>query len=422
MLSFINTRILGPILPIILACAGLFLIIKLSFKPFNRPLNLLRALRGKDSKASFKSACLALSGTLGVGNIAGVASAIGVGGAGALFWMWIFALMAMVIKYAEVVLAMRYKHHGDGGAALYMKFGLGKPGIAAIFSVMILISSFGVGNTIQSSAAAESMRMSFGVPSIVTGIVFSVITIIMVYGGRKRIERMSSIVIPILSIGYVIVSVAIITVNYRALPTLICHIVNEAFSSLSVSGGAVGFFLSSSVRLGASRGILSNEAGCGTAAYAHKTDCHPAEQGIWGIFEVFVDTILLCTLTGFVVLLTPSVSQDVNGIKVALDAYGSYGEGLRLFIGVSTAIYALASVVCWSYYGVSSINYLGGKKNSRRLYLLSYSLAGIIGSVFSPSLVWEISDFTVSVMAIANTVCVIMLWKEVKRSTDEFFR
>lgn len=421
MLSFINTRILGPVLPIILACAGLFLIIKLSFKPFNRPRNLIRALRGKNSKASFKSACLALSGTLGVGNIAGVASAIGVGGAGAIFWMWIFAFMAMVIKYAEVVLSMRYKHHGDGGAALYIKFGLGRPIIAAIFSVMILISSIGVGNTVQSSAAAESMRVCFGVPSIVTGIVFSAVTIIMICGGRSRIERMSSIIIPILSIGYVIVSVAIITVNYRLLPLIVSQIVNEAFSSLSVSGGAIGFLLSSSVRLGASRGILSNEAGCGTAAYAHKTNCHPAEQGIWGIFEVFVDTILLCTLTAFVVLLTPSVSHNVNGIKVALDAYGSYGEGLRLFIGISTAIYALASVVCWSYYGVSSINYLGGKKNSRRLYLLAYSLAGIMGSVFSPSFVWEISDFTVSVMAIINTACVIMLWREVKKSTDEFF-
>lgn len=421
MLSFINTRILGPVLPIILACAGLFLIIKLSFKPFNRPRNLIRALRGKDSKASFKSACLALSGTLGVGNIAGVASAIGVGGAGAIFWMWIFAFMAMVIKYAEVVLSMLYKHHGDGGAALYIKFGLGRPVIAAIFSVMILISSIGVGNTVQSSAAAESMRVCCGVPSIVTGIVFSAVTIIMICGGRSRIERMSSIIIPILSIGYVIVSVAIITVNYRLLPLIVSQIVNEAFSSLSVSGGAIGFLLSSSVRLGASRGILSNEAGCGTAAYAHKTNCHPAEQGIWGIFEVFVDTILLCTLTAFVVLLTPSVSHSVNGIKVALDAYGSYGEGLRLFIGISTAIYALASVVCWSYYGVSSINYLGGKKNSRRLYLLAYSLAGIMGSVFSPSFVWEISDFTVSVMAIINTACVIMLWREVKKSTDEFF-
>ncbi len=421
MLSFINSALLGPMLPIMLACAGVFLLIKLSFKPFSRPLKLLRAFRGKDSKASFRSACLALSGTLGVGNIAGVAAAIGTGGAGAIFWMWVFALMAMVIKYAEVVLAMRYNRHGEGGAALYMRHGLKKPLIAAIFSFMILISSIGVGNTVQSSAAAESMRVCFNFPNIVTGIIFSVITLIMIYGGRKRIEAASSVIIPILSLGYVIVSVCIIIANHRMIPSVINQIFDGAFSSTSLVGGAFGFLFSNAVRLGASRGILSNEAGCGTAAYAHKTNCHPAEQGVWGIFEVFVDTILLCTLTAFVVLLTPNIALDGNGIRVALDAYGYYGEWLRLFIGVSTAIYALASVVCWSYYGVSSINYLGGKKNSRRLYLIAYSLAGILGSVFAPSLVWEISDFTVSVMAIINTVCVISLWKEIKASTVEYF-
>lgn len=421
MLSFINSTVLGPLLPIMLACAGVFLLIKLSFKPFSRPLKLIKAFRGQDSRASFKSACLALSGTLGVGNIAGVAAAIGTGGAGSVFWMWIFALMAMVIKYAEVVLAMRYKKHGDGGAALYMRYGLRKPGIALVFSLMILISSIGVGNTVQSSAAAESMRVCFNVPNIVTGIAFSVITLIMIYGGRKRIENASSVVIPFLSIGYVIVSLCIIFSNHKMLPAIINQIIDEAFHSSALAGGALGFLFSSAIRLGASRGILSNEAGCGTAPYAHKTNCHPAEQGIWGIFEVFVDTILLCTLTAFVVLLTPDVALDGNGIRVALDAYGHYGQWLRIFIGVSTAIYALASVVCWSYYGISSINFLGGKKYSRTLYLIAYSSAGILGSVFAPSLVWEISDFTISLMAIINTVCVMMLWREVKQSTDQYF-
>jgi AGCS family alanine or glycine:cation symporter len=329
--------------------------------------------------------------------------------------------MAMIIKYAEVVLSMRYNKRGDGGAALYMKLGLKAPLIAAVFSILILISSIGVGNTVQSSAAAESMRVCFGVPNLVTGTIFSIITLVMICGGRKRIERASSIVIPILTLGYIIVSIAIIGVNYKAIPSVISSIFFEAFTPQSVTGGALGFIFTDAVRLGASRGILSNEAGCGTAAYAHQADCHPAEQGIWGMFEVFIDTILLCTLTAFVVLLTPNVTLDGNGIRIALDAYGSYGEGLRLFIGISTAIYALASVVCWSYYGVSSIKYLGGNKNSRRLYLIAYSIAGIIGSVFTPSLVWEISDLSVTVMAIINTVCVILLWKEIRESTNEYF-
>lgn len=421
MLSFLNSKIFGPLLPIFLFICGIFLIFKLSFKPFVRPSKLMKGLIGKDHKGSFKAACLSLSGTLGVGNIAGVASAIGIGGAGAIFWMWIFALMAMIIKYAEVVLAMRYTKYGEGGSALYMKYGLNRPVLAAIFSILILVSSIGVGNSVQSSAAAESMRVCFGIPSIITGILFSIITLFMIYGGRSRIEAASTVIIPILSLGYIAVSLAIICTNWKMIPSVMAQILDSAFNHRSLAGGVFGFLFSNAIRLGASRGILSNEAGCGTAAYAHKSNCHAAEQGIWGIFEVFIDTILLCTLTAFVVLMTPGVAMNGNGIAVALDAYGYYGDWLRQFIGISTAIYALASVVCWSYYGVSSINYLGGKRNSRRLYLFLYSMAGILGSVFTPSLVWEISDITVSMITIINTSCVVLLWREIKKSTDEYF-
>ena len=421
MLSSINSMILGPFLTIVLLSSCVFFLVKLRLKPFIKPAKMLGAIFGNGHTSSFKSACLALSGTLGVGNIAGVAAAIGTGGAGSIFWMWIFALAAMIIKYAEVVIAMRYNHLGEGGAALYMRYGLNKPRLALIFSILILITSIGVGNTVQSSAAAESMRICFGIPSIFTGIVFSVITLIMIYGGRRRIERVSSIVIPILSIGYVLVSLCVIISKSSMIPSVMNQIISEAFDFKAFSGGALGFVFSRAVRLGASRGILSNEAGCGTASYAHKTNCHPAEQGVWGIFEVFIDTILLCTLTAFVVLLSPNVNLDGNGIKNAIEAYGYYGDWIGQFIGISSFIYALASVVCWSYYGVSALAYLGGKKNSRILYLLVYSFAGIIGSVFSPYLVWEISDLTISLMAIVNTACVIALYKEIKTSTDDYF-
>ncbi len=421
MLSLINSLVIGPLLPIILSISGLFLLIKLKFMPFNKPRRLLKSLGGKNRKESFRSACLALSGTLGVGNIAGVAAAIGVGGAGTIFWMWVFAFMAMVIKYAEVVLAMRYKSYGEGGAALYIKHGLKKPFLATLFSIMVLVSSIGVGNITQSSAAAESMLSCFGTPKLFTGILFSAITLIMICGGRKRIEYASAVIIPLLSIGYVIASIAIIISNAELIPSVARQILSDAFNLKSAAGGLVGLIISDSLRLGASRGILSNEAGCGTAAYAHKTECHPAEQGIWGIFEVFVDTILLCTLTAFVVLMTPQASHNYNGMAVALNAYGFYGKYLGYFIGISSSVYALASVVCWSYYGISSISFLGGKRYSRRLYLLIYSMTGIIGSVFAPYLVWEISDLTVSMMAIINTACVVSLWRDVKESTVEYF-
>ncbi len=421
MLTFINSAIFGPILPIVLCLAGLFLFIKLSFKPFKNPKKLLKAFVGKNSKTSFRSACLSLSGTLGVGNIAGVAAAIGIGGAGTVFWMWVFALFAMVIKYAEVVLSTRYQKYGNGGAALYMRYGLKKPIFGVLFSLLIIITSIFMGNTVQSSAAAESISGCFGVPKLLVGIAFSIITLIMISGGRNRIESVSAYIIPLLSLGYILISLAIIITAYKDIPIILSQIIGDAFDIRACAGGAFGFLFSKCVRLGASRGMLSNEAGCGTVSYAHEASSDAAKQGVWGIFEVFADTILLCTLTAFVVLLTPISQKGSNGMRIALDAYGHYGSWIGDFIGISSAIYALASVVCWSYYGVSALKYLGGKRISRRLYLLFYSAAGILGSVFAPSLIWEISDLSVSVIAIFNTACVLLLYKEIKESTDEYF-
>lgn len=421
MLSYLNRNILGPILPIVLAFASIFLLIKLSFKPFRSVKKLGSCLLGKNKKESFKSACLALSGTLGIGNIAGVASAISVGGAGAVFWMWVFAFLAMVIKYAEVVLGMHYRHKGDGGAALYIKYGIGSKVGAILFSALVIVGSIGMGNFVQSSAAAESMKACFNVPKALTGIIFAVITLLMISGGRLRIATVSAYVIPMLSVGYILISLAIIIINRDAAASVIHSIFADAFSARALAGGTGGYLISDAIRLGASRGILSNEAGCGTAPYAHKTSSMPAEQGIWGIFEVFVDTILLCTMTAFVILMTPMNMTDANGMKIALEAFSSYGSIIRDFIGISSAIYALASVVCWSYYGISALNFLRANKISRVLYLIVYSTAGMIGSIFSPNIVWEISDLTVALMTIFNTICVIKLWKKVRSETDLVF-
>ncbi len=421
MLSFLNSKIIGPVLPFILGGVSVYLLIKLSFKPFKRPMKMIKALTGGDKKEAFKSVCLSLSGTLGVGNIAGVAAAIAVGGAGSVFWMWIFALFAMVIKYAEVVIAMRYKSYGNGGAALYIKHGLNCKWGSVLFSLLIIISSIVMGNTVQSSAAAQSMKSCFGIPTIVTGLLFALVTLIMISGGRKRISQISSLLIPLLSLAYVLISLSIIIVNRSLIPNVLSQIVTGALGISPVAGGALGFTFTEGLRLGASRGILSNEAGCGTAAYAHMSECHAAEQGIFGIFEVFFDTILLCTLTAFVVLISPLSIEGSNGMALALDAYGQYGKWIKDFIGISAAVYALASVVCWSYYGISALKYLSANKNSRRLYLTVYSLTGIVGAVFAPSIVWEISDLTVAVMAIFNTLCVGRLWREVKSSTEEYF-
>ncbi len=413
MLLFINNHILGPLLPIILVLAGIFLLFRYRFFLFIHPIAVVKSLFSKKGGriSPFKAACIALSGTLGVGNIAGVAAAISVGGAGSIFWMWISAFFAMIIKYAEVTTAMAYKKNGHGGASYYIEMGIGCKPLAWVFAGIIILTSFSVGNIVQSSAAAEALHSSFGISKLLTGIVFAVLTLTLISGGVNRVAGFSAVVIPLLSLGYVILSLAIIIKNYAMLPSVMNRIISEAFSFSAAGGGALGFIISKSVRYGASRGVLSNEAGCGTAAYAHTSaDNEPAEQGFFGIFEVFVDTILLCTLTAFVVLIAePCGLAGGNGMEIAIEAYSIVGEFGGDFIALSSAIYAIASIVCWSYYGNESMQYLGAGKKARHAYTWLYSAAGIAGALFAPSFVWELADASVSLMALINTVCLCLL-------------
>ena len=221
MLSFVNRMILGPALPCVMAVCGPFLLMRFRLFPLRHPIRTVKALSGRrgDGISPFRAACVALSGTLGVGNIAGVASAIAMGGAGSVFWMWVSAFFAMIIKYAEVTTAMLYRKNGHGGAPYYMEKGIGSRRLALFFAGLILFSSFTVGNTVQSSAAAEALRVSFGVPKIMTGVVFAALTVILLGGGVKRVADFSAVVIPVLSIGYVILSLIIATIAAIAPPT-----------------------------------------------------------------------------------------------------------------------------------------------------------------------------------------------------------
>lgn len=425
MLSYVNRMLLGPALPCVMAICGAFLLFSYRLFPLRHPIKTLSALFVKrdDGISPFRAACVALSGTLGVGNIAGVASAIAIGGAGAVFWMWISALFAMIIKYAEVTTAMLYRKNGHGGAPYYMECGVGSKKLALFFSALILFSSFTVGNSVQSYAAAEALKVSFGVPKIVTGVVFAVLTVLLLRGGVKRVAAFSSIVIPILSAGYILLSLAVIVKNAAMLPSVMNRIVAGAFDFRAAGGGISGFLFSRAVRLGASRGVLSNEAGCGTAAFAHSSAAaKPAEQGVFGIFEVFVDTVLLCTLTALVVLIAfPADLPQLDGMAIAAEAYSLCGAFGGAFVSASSAVYAVASVVCWSFYGQESLICLGAGKKAIRAYVLIYSAAGISGAIFTPGVVWELADMSVSLMALINTVCLCLLSRESKRATREYF-
>lgn len=425
MIAFLNEHFFGPLLPILLIAAGVFLLFRCRCFLLKHPIRVIKGLLGDRGKRrdAFRAACVALSGTLGVGNIAGVAAAIAVGGAGAILWMWIFAFFAMVIKYVEVVTAMWYKQGDRGGAAYYIERGLGSKKLAAAFSVLLIFLSFGVGNIVQSSAAAEALRASFDVPKVATGAVFAVVTLLMIVGGLGRIAAFSGVVIPLLSLGYVILSLAILIKNRAMIPDALRSIVKEGLSLRALVGGGSGFTIGAAVRYGASRGILSNEAGCGTASYAHASSTNrPVEQGFWGIFEVFVDTVVLCTMTALVVLVAfPNGLPSTGGMAIAVEAYELAGGFGGAFIAVSSAIYALASVICWSYYGEEGLRYFGAQKKARRLYVFLYSAVGLGGAMFSPKFVWELSDFGISLMALCNTLILCRLSRIPKRLTEEYF-
>jgi AGCS family alanine or glycine:cation symporter len=308
-----------------------------------------------------------------------------------------------------------------------MEYGLKSRAAGCFFAVVLLISSFGVGNIVQSSAAAEALSGSFSVPKFLTGTVFAALTFLLIRGGIRRVTSFSAVLIPILTLGYVLLSAAILIVNYACLPSVLRQILEEAFSPGALIGGGSGFAVGRAVRYGASRGLLSNEAGCGTAAYAHASSGNdPVPQGLWGIVEVFVDTILLCTATAFVVLIAAPGSQaGENGMATAIRAYGYLGDWGGDFIALSSALYALASVVCWSYYGTESLRYLIRDENKSRAagtrYLVLYSATGIAGAMFAPSFVWELSDCLIAVMGLFNIGCLCLLSGRTARETRLFF-
>ncbi len=425
MLEFLNRAVFGPILPVFLLLAGLFLAFRFRFFLLRHPIRIVKSLFRKQGGevSPFRAACLALSGTLGVGNIAGVAAAIATGGPGAVFWMWVSAFFAMFVKYGEVVAAMHWKKNGRGGAAYAIELGLGKRAPAVLYSVLLLLASFTVGNIVQSSAAAEAMAGSFSVPRPLTGLVFAGLTLFLLRGGVGRLASFSATVIPLLSLGYIVLSLAILTINRALIPGIFAEILSGALSPSAVGGGALGLFLTRALRCGVSRGILSNEAGCGTAAYAHASaENDPVAQGFFGVFEVFVDTILLCTLTAFVVLIAfPGGPESDNGMQTAIQAYSAFGGWGGAFIAASSAIYALASVVCWSYYGQESLLYLEASPRLRQAYLVLYGLTGVVGAFFAPAAVWELSDLTVSLMATVHTACLLLISGTPAKLTASYF-
>ncbi len=423
----------GGLLPVLLLLCGGFFLLYLRGYPFRTPRRMLRSLGrsgGETGNSPFRSLMLALAGTLGVGNIVGVANAILIGGPGAVFWMWVSALLAMILKYAEILLAVSHRRETRaghyGGAVYYIKdlfasrrfLRLGGL-LAGAFAVFLLLDALTMGCIIQVNAVGESLREVVGLPTPLTALLLIALTLPPLLRGSRGVSVLTEYLVPIMTVGYILLSVAVLILRREALGEAFLSIFREAVSPESAAGGVLGFLTSRSLRVGTMRGLLSNEAGCGTAptAHAEADAASPAAQGVWGILEVFVDTILLCTATALVILVAPSAAYG-EGVMLTVSAYSSVLGGFSgLFLTAAVFCFGYATLLCWGTYGLSSVSFLSPKKRWRLLYLLTLTACITFGVNGAPEVVWDLADLSITFMTTLNLAILLLSRREIRKET-----
>ena len=410
---------------------------------FRKGNNVLRT-DDKHSISQFQSLCTALAATIGVGNISGVAVALALGGPGAIFWMWLSAFLGMMTNYAENTLGIKYRYKNEenqwvGGAMIYIEKGLGQKWLAVIFSVFCMFASFGIGNMSQGNEIANGLRNSFGIPSWITALVIMVLVALVIMGGIKRIASVTEKIVPFMAITYIIGALVVIFSNITAIPGAFASIFGNAFNLPSMGGGVVGFTIMVAMKRGISRGVFSNEAGLGSSVMVHSASDvkEPVVQGMWGIFEVFADTIIVCTMTALTILcsgvydFTLYESAAVEGVSLA-DAgllsgvaltsaafesvFGALGNK---FISIAVMLFAFSTILGWSYYGERAVEYLFGLK-AVPVYKVIFILIIFIGCNASLQLVVDISDTFNGFMALPNLIAITLLSKQVVEMTKEY--
>ena len=380
--------------------------------------------RDKKSISQFQSLTVALAGTLGTGNIVGVATAITIGGAGSIFWMVISAVFSMIIAYAENVLGILYRRRNSkgewcGGPMQYMEYGMGCKWLAVIFALACTFAALGMGNMVQINALAQSAEESLGVKPLYTGLVVAVLVGAVLLGGIKRVASFTEKLIPVISVGYIAACLVVIIANAEHIPQAVEEIIAGAFDPKSAAGGVLGTLL-----IGIRRGVASNEAGLGGSVMVHScADVeHPAIQGMWGIFEVFTDTVVFCTLTAFAILTSGAVNSGLDGALLSAAAFESVmGRFGGVFLTVSIALFAFATMIGWSCYGEKSFVYIFGEKYTL-VYRLGFIGAVVLGSVMELGAVWSVSDILNAIMAFPNLAALIVLSPRVKECTKEYLK
>ncbi len=399
------------------------------------------------SISQFQSLCTALAATVGTGNIVGVAGAILVGGPGAVFWMWLIAFFGMMTNYSENVLGIYYRRKNEqgewcGGAMYYLRDGLGaKKGckqigaiLAAAFSVFCFLASFGIGNMTQVNSISGNMEAVFGVPTWVSGIVLLILCGLVIVGGLKRIATVTEKIVPFMVLVYMVGTIAILVMNIKMVPAVFTAIFEGAFALKAAGGGIVGYGMKLAIEQGMKRGVFSNEAGLGSSVMVHSNSNvkEPVRQGMWGIFEVFADTMIVCTLTAFVVLSSGLVDLETgvavaeysgvaltkaNVVSTVFTMY--FGKLGGAFVAIAIMLFAYSTVLGWSHYGSKACEYLFGTK-STMVYRVIFVIATFGGAVMGENLAWDIADTLNGMMMLPNLIGVIVLSPIVYRITKNY--
>jgi alanine or glycine:cation symporter, AGCS family len=433
LISTLSGWVWGPPMLTLLVGTGLYLTILLKGLQFRVLPLAFRIIfhkdHGEDGDIShFAALMTALAATVGIGNIVGVATAISLGGPGAVFWMWMTGLVGMVTKYSEAVLAVKYREKGDhgmrGGPMYYISKGAGLPWLGWLFAVFTALATFGIGNMTQANATAKIFESTFHIQPWVTGVVLMVLTALVILGGIRSIGKFTSFLVPFMIVGYVGSALTVLALNISEIPDAFALIFKHAFSPMAASGGFAGATIASAMRFGIARGVFSNKSGLGSApiAAAAARTYDPVRQALVSMTQTFIDTLVVCTMTALVIL---TATPWTKGVSPGQLTSASFGETLgvtgEIIVAVATSLFAYSTLIGWNYYGEKAIEYLLGSR-SIRIYRIIFIAVVIVGAMMDLEFVWNISDLMNGMMALPNLIGLLLLSKVVKAETDRYFK
>lgn len=437
----VNNALTGYVLLVALVGTGLWFTIKLGFiqvKGFGEGMRRTfggmfskNGKAGKEGMSSFQALATAVAAQVGTGNIAGAATALAAGGAGAIFWMWISAFLGMSTIFVEASMAQKYKKIGDdgvvtGGPVYYIRAAFkgtfGKV-LSGIFSVLIILALGFMGNAVQSNSIAASWNTAFGIPNIVMGVIIAIIAFLIFTGGISRIAKVTEIIVPVMAIFYIVGSLIVIFANVTSIPKAFHDIFVGAFNPSAVVGGAAGATVKLAVSKGIARGLFSNEAGMGSTPHAHAVAKvkHPAEQGFVAMIGVFIDTFVILNLTAFVILTTGVLPSGKTGAELSQFAFSTlYGKGGSVFVAICMFFFAFSTIIGWYFFGEANIKYLFGSKVVK-IYAILVCICVVLGSLQEVDVVWNMSDCFNSLMVIPNVIGLLTLSKTAVSIKNDYY-